>query len=306
MGRDVTSLVIATGLLAGCYSMAFSGYNGDADRADSPGGVDAGGPRSDAVAPGIDVALAADLAGTGGPDPIATDGGSESLAILCSNGTEPVFKDDFDSGSLSTAGWGSGFIGGGMFTLDPTTSQSPPASALRSFPDLAAGSSVCSADLAKTFSAPHAPTVHLEFDVRVSSNCVQFVWPAPAMPPVLATLRPASGYSLTIRVGADPTTVYIREFDTAGNTYAAAAQQSLSIDEWLHVDLQVRFSGRPLGALSIGGRTPQSFVVHPLKSAALGDQIASLSLGDARGSPSSACDVSYDNVSFSMPAACPN
>jgi len=345
-------VILSTDLLAGCYSMNFSDYNGDAGSAGASGTSEVGevassqldaGPDSNVVSPDLaqgldglgpgstDLASPPDLAGqshdlaqdlpSGAPDLAAPDAEPEpdaataadgAAGILCGSGTEPVFTDGFDQPSLVAAGWGTSFVGGGMFSLDSSTYVSAPASALLYLPETQTGTSnfMCSASLSTMFSSPHAPTAHLAFDVRVSADCVQSGSPGffIVSPRSIATLSPASGYHLDIYIAPSlVTTVYVKEYDGAGNSYAPAAQQSINVDEWLHIDLQVRFSGKPRGAFSVGGRPAQPFVPTPTGSAIYGDQQVFLGFGGANMvPPSPACSVNYDNVVFSMPAPCTN
>jgi hypothetical protein len=346
-------VVLSTDLLAGCYSMNFSEYKGDVGSAGASGTSEVGevassqldaGPDSNVVSPdlaqvpdslgpgGTDLASPPDLAGqsrdlaqdlpSGAPDLVATDAEPEpdtaadadgAAGILCGSGTEPVFTDGFDQPSLVAAGWGTSFVGGGMFSLDSSTYVSAPASALLYLPEtqMAPSTFICSASLSMVFLYKHAPTAHLAFDVRVSGDCLHSGSPGLYIvsPRSIATLSPAYGYYLDIYVAPSPATtvytVYVQERDGAGSSYAPAAQQSISVDEWLHIDLQVRFSGKPKGALSVGGRPAQPFVPTPTGSAIYGDQQVLLGFGGATMVfPSPACSVNYDNVVFSMPAPC--
>jgi hypothetical protein len=303
-----------------------------------PGSMDLPAPQPDLIAPAADLSpgsadlasppdlvgqspdLAQDLpseahdftARDAEPEPDTAADADGAAGILCGSGTEPVFTDGFDRPSLVAAGWGTSFVGGGMFSLDSSTYASAPASALLYLPEtqMGTGSSMCSASLWTMFPSPHAPTAHLAFDMRVSGGCLHsespgfFVIPSRS----IATLTPASGYHLDIYIAPSPvTTVYVKEYDGAGNSYAPAAQQSINVDEWFHIDLQLRFSGKPRGALSVGGRPAQPFVPTPTGSAIYGDQQVFLGFGAANMvSPSPACSVNYDNVVFSMPAPCTN
>jgi hypothetical protein len=364
-------VVLTTDLLAGCYSMNFSEYKGDAVSAGAngipevgevatsefdagpadgdfvsrdlvqapdslaPGNVDLPSAEPDLIAPAADLSpgstdlasppdlmgqtgdLAQDLP-SGAPDLTPHDAEPEADAaadadgaagILCGSGTEPIFTDGFDRPSLVAAGWSANFVGGGMFSLDNSTYVSQPTSALLYLPETQMGST-CSASLSMMFPSPHAPTAHLAFDVKVSGSCLQSGSPGLFIvsPRSIATLSPASGYHLDIYIAPGPvTTVYVKEYDGAGNSYAPAAQQSISVDEWLHIDLQLRFSGEPRGALSVGGRPAQLFVPTPTGAASYGDQQVFLGIGAANMvPPSPACNVNYDNVAFSMPAPCTN
>ncbi|HJX65669.1 MAG TPA: hypothetical protein VJ860_17150 [Polyangia bacterium] len=353
MRRGATCLVavLTTDLLAGCYSMNFSDYKGDAGSAGATGTSEAGevagsqldaGPDSNGVSPdltlapdrfapgSIDLAMPKDLVGpsrdlaqdlpSGGPDVMAPDAKPEPDAaadadtdagIQCGSGAPPLFTDSFDQSSLVAAGWTTVLQGGGMFSLDNSAYASGPASALMSLPETSMSTplSMCSAGLSMLFPPPHAPTVHLAFDMRVSGSCLQSELPGAflVLPRVMASVSPASAYHLDIYVDASAaTTAYVHEGDSAGNSYAPAARQSIKLDEWQHIDLQLRFSGQqPTGSLSVGDGPAQVFALHPTGSAIYGDQSVFLSFGTiCFVPPSPACNVNYDNVVFDMPAAC--
>jgi hypothetical protein len=352
-GSACLVVVLTTDLLAGCYSMSFSEYKGDAASAGAGGTSEIGevarsqldaGPDSNAVSPDLaqatdslapgstDLASSLDLVRqssdlaqdlpSGLPDLMAPDTGPEldtavdadtDAGIQCGLDAPPLFTDSFDQYPLVTGSWSTLVQGGATFSLDNSAYASGPASALMSLPELSIGTTsfMCSAGLSMLFPPPHAPTVHLAFDMRVSGSCLQSELPGAllVLPRGMASVSPASMYYLDIYVDASPvTTAYVHESDSAGNSYAPAARQPFKLDEWQHIDLQLRFSGQqPTGSLSVGDGPAQFFVLHPTGSAIYGDQDVSLSFGTVcLAPPSPACNVNYDNVVFDMPAVCAN
>jgi hypothetical protein len=251
---------------------------------------------------------------SGAPDLMAPDAGpgldaatdADAAPILCGSGASPLLTDSFDQSALVTAGgWTTYLTGGGAMLLDQSTYSSSPASALSSLPVTTQQGS-CTAELSMSFNRiPHAPTAHLAFDVRISGACMQSLTMGSFLS--VASLSPAFAHSLSLYVEAGMgTTIYVSENTGPTMRYPTAGQQYIKLDEWQHIDLQLRFSGQPMGSLSVGDGPAQSFTPHPTASVVYSEQPTFLSLGAWLAGPAPACTVNYDNVVFDMPAACTN
>jgi hypothetical protein len=250
----------------------------------------------------------------GAPDLMAPDAGlgldaatnADAAPILCGSGAPPLFTDSFDQSPLVTAGgWTTYLTGGGAMLLDQSTYVSSPASALSSLP-VNTQQDGYTAELSMSFmQISHPPTAHLAFDVRISGACLQSLTPISSLS--IADLSPAPTHLLNIYVQAGMgTTIYVSESTGLTMRYPAAGRQYIKLDEWQHIDLQLRFSGQPTGSLSVGDGPAQFFTPHPTASVVYSKQPAFLSLGASLTGPAPACTVNYDNVVFDMPAACTN
>jgi cysteine-rich repeat protein len=245
---------------------------------------------------------------TNGLDAAGADGqDSDPTRLLCGTSTTSVFRDSFDQSNLVTdTGWYSNGAGGGLFSLDTLDSVSPPASALVTLPAVS-DSTMTSARLGSPFSIKnnnHPPTAYMSFDVKISSKCMAKM--SPRSSTFIASVSPSMEYSLHISIVATtPPTLCVEEFKGVGNMYPDTGCGSVILDEWQHVQMELRFSGNARGFLQVGSGLPQYFTPHPSGAAIAGDERQSFSIGPYLSGPHDGCNMHYDNVIFDTPEACP-
>jgi hypothetical protein len=244
------------------------------------------------------------LDSAGADAPGAGDAGTAGPQLVCGPASASVFRDSFDQSVLVTgSGWSSSSTGGGSFALDTVQFASPPASALASLP-ATSDMTMTSTTLRISSMDAHLPTAYLSFDVRISSKCVARM--RLGYSSFIAGVSPSMQYNLYISIESNtPNTLCVSEFKDMGTTFPAAGRQIINLDEWQHVELQIRFSGEPRGFLQVGAGPAQYFTPHPSGSATVGDEPLSFFIGPYMTGPSDGCDINYDNVVFDAPAPCP-
>lgn len=248
----------------------------------------------------------ADAGSANSPDTmVVVDASGISNEVLCGPATAAIFKDSFDNFELVTGEvWHSYSAGGATFSLDKVDFASAPASALATLPavsDMTMTDATLSCSPMRELNTHH-PTVYLAFDIKISARCVarsQFGFS-------IARVSPSLEYSFNVYVEPSaPNTLYVVEFKGMGNMYPNVGHQIVKLDEWQHVQLQIRFSGVPLGFLQVGEGPAKYFTPHPSGSAIFGDQRMSFSIGPYLHGPSDGCTINYDNVVFDAPPPCP-
>lgn len=273
-------------------------------------------PRDSNKAPGdtggTDTALADGGVTDAGPDAPAdsfnpSDGNDQDAGLphlLCGPPSAKVFRDSFDQSVLVTgAGWSASTAGGASFSLDTSDSVSSPGSAMATFPSVSDSTSSSASLRTPYVTDGHLPTIYVSFDIKISSTCLSKMYSGRSA--FIAGIQPSSQYSLYISVAnTNPPTLCVEEFKGVGTSIPSAGHQPVTLDEWQHVELEVRFSGDARGFLQVGSGPAQYFTSHPSGGALAGDEWQSLFIGPYLSGQHEACTVHYDNVVFDSPAAC--